>query len=75
MLKPCSCTSDCRGQEGLADRFVCVLNDPVIHDRLMQLPAGKTCADCAHLRRCTMIGCTRPENTQCDFYPNQFVEG
>jgi hypothetical protein len=52
-----------------------VSQDPGIYDRLMQLPAGKTCGDCAFLKRCLMLGCTQPESTQCDFYPNKFVEG
>lgn len=37
----------------------------------MKLPAGKTCSDCVHLRRCVrVLGCTTPERTSCDFYPN-----
>jgi hypothetical protein len=40
----------------------------------MALPAGKTCADCAHAARCTMLGCTSLAATTCDFAPSRFVE-
>ena len=40
----------------------------------MKLPEGKTCADCVHLKRCVGLGCTKPENTSCDFFPNKFRE-
>ena len=36
------------------------------------LEPGTTCADCAHLRRCTAQGFTKPENTYCDFIPIRF---
>ena len=40
----------------------------------MRLPEGKTCSDCVHVRRCVdALGCTKPERTSCDFYPNRFV--
>ena len=42
------------------------------YDEAMQLPTGKTCADCIHAKFCISIGCTKPENTSCDFYPNRF---
>jgi hypothetical protein len=73
-MKPCSCIADCRGAEGLAAGFVCTVDNPGIHERLMQLPEGKTCANCAHLQRCLALGCTRAERTACDFYPNMFRE-
>lgn len=71
---PCSCTSQCHGQSGLSERFVCVRDNPGIHELLMTLPAGKTCADCIRFSRCKWLGCTWPERTQCDFYPNLFKE-
>lgn len=40
----------------------------------MLLPTGKTCADCAHIARCTMLGCTSRSATSCDFAPSRFVE-
>ena len=41
----------------------------------MQLPPGKMCADCANVHRCVVVlGCTTPERTTCDFYPNKFEE-
>lgn len=39
----------------------------------MDLPDGKTCADCAHLSRCLSFGFTSsPERTSCDFFPRRF---
>lgn len=39
----------------------------------MMLPEGKTCADCVHIRRCTMFGFTpTPEETMCSFGPSRF---
>lgn len=42
----------------------------------MQLPEGKTCADCHHfLRFCkSFFGC-KPTNTECDWSPSRFVQG
>lgn len=38
----------------------------------MDLPEGKTCENCAHVRRCcTMFGHI-PENEVCDWYPSRF---
>lgn len=43
-------------------------------DPSMALPDGKACRDCAHIRRCTMLGTARPFNTSCDWSPSRFVE-
>jgi hypothetical protein len=40
----------------------------------MELPQGKTCADCMHNARCVVFGFTKPQNTRCDFAPSRFVE-
>ncbi len=40
----------------------------------MQLPTGKTCADCAHVRRCTAFGYTTATDTACDFWPSRYRE-
>jgi hypothetical protein len=74
-MKPCSCTSSCRGQDGLADGFLCVVDNPGIHERLMQLPVGMSCSDCAHAKRCFALGYSTPERTTCDFYPSHFGQG
>jgi hypothetical protein len=42
-------------------------------EKSMALPIGKTCADCAHVRRCTMFGFARPTDTTCDFAPSRFT--
>lgn len=39
----------------------------------MKLPQGKTCGDCAHVRRCRAFGFTPSETeTSCDFHPSRF---
>lgn len=40
----------------------------------MYLPEGKTCADCVHVKRCTLMFGAKPENTSCDFEPIRFRE-
>jgi len=40
----------------------------------MDLPPGKTCGDCAHCRRCTMIFGHIPEDESCDWSPSRFNE-
>lgn len=40
----------------------------------MDLPAGKTCGDCVHERRCCMIFGHKPSDTYCDWYPIVFRE-
>lgn len=40
----------------------------------MNLPIGKTCGDCVHARRCTMMfGHIRADET-CDWAPSRFRE-
>lgn len=40
----------------------------------MQIPGGKTCADCVHAERCIgMFGAT-PEDTSCGWEPIRFSE-
>jgi hypothetical protein len=39
----------------------------------MQLPEGKTCADCVHTERCCeVLGCSSPDRDYCDFFPRRF---
>lgn len=38
----------------------------------MDLPPGKTCADCVHCRRCTLIFGHIPEDERCDWAPSRF---
>jgi hypothetical protein len=44
-----------------------------IVDDGMNLPDGKTCADCAHCRRCTMMFGHIPEDEVCDWAPSRFT--
>ena len=45
------------------------------YDVAMRLPEGKKCGDCIHVDRCVrVLGCTKPERTSCDFFPNKFRE-
>ena len=45
-----------------------------VADPSMQLPPGKTCADCAHVERCITFGFSKRSATNCDFAPSRFVE-
>ncbi|AMR66726.1 hypothetical protein [Aquipseudomonas alcaligenes] len=39
----------------------------------MDLPAGKTCGDCVHCRRCTQMFGHIPEDEVCDWAPSRFT--
>jgi len=39
----------------------------------MYLPEGKTCADCLHCRRCTMMFGHIPADEVCDWAPSRFT--
>lgn len=39
----------------------------------MKLPEGKTCNDCCHRYRCTVIFGASLTNDECDFSPSRFV--
>lgn len=41
--------------------------------RESKLPAGRTCADCRHIRRCQLLGFTWPTRKECEFAPSRFV--
>lgn len=38
----------------------------------MQLPPGKTCADCVHTARCCAMFGHVPEDTYCDWWPSKY---
>lgn len=38
----------------------------------MALPAGRTCGDCVHFKRCEWLISCKPERTSCDWYPVRF---
>ena len=38
----------------------------------MDLPDGKTCGDCVHCRRCTLIFGHIPADEVCDWFPSRF---
>lgn len=40
----------------------------------MDLPAGKTCGDCVHCRRCTLMFGHIPADEACDWSPSRFRE-
>lgn len=42
------------------------------YEKAMQLPPGKTCADCYAIKFCLGIGCTTLSSTKCDYHPNRF---
>ena len=37
-----------------------------------KLPEGKTCRDCAHYRRCSLMFGALSKNTYCDWSPSRF---
>jgi hypothetical protein len=39
----------------------------------MNLPAGKTCADCVHCHRCCSIYGHIPADERCDWAPSRFT--
>lgn len=39
----------------------------------MDLPDGKTCKDCVYCYRCTKMFGVKESNTECDFYPVEFL--
>ena len=39
----------------------------------MLLPAGKSCGDCTHIRRCKAIFGHTETDTYCDWSPSRFV--
>ncbi|WP_312929128.1 hypothetical protein [Stutzerimonas nitrititolerans] len=42
-------------------------------DSDMDLPPGKTCADCVHCRRCTLMFGHIPADESCDWSPSRFT--
>lgn len=40
----------------------------------MNLPEGKTCGDCVHCRRCTLMFGHIPADEACDWSPSRFRE-
>ena len=39
----------------------------------MDLPPGKTCADCTHCNRCTIMFGHIPADESCDWSPSRFT--
>lgn len=39
----------------------------------MKLPKGKTCGDCAHIRRCKTIFWHTETDTYCDWWPSRAI--
>lgn len=42
-------------------------------DAEMRLPAGTTCAQCRHFKRCKAMFGAHDLRTQCDFHPRRFT--
>jgi hypothetical protein len=42
------------------------------YDAEMKLPAGITCDDCIHARRCFGFVFSKSGNSSCDFWPSRF---
>ena len=41
----------------------------------MWLPEGHTCGTCAHFPRCSWLISTKPERTDCDWFPRRYHPG
>jgi hypothetical protein len=39
---------------------------------LSKIPAGKTCATCAYLKKCVGVGISEPSRRFCDFAPSLY---
>lgn len=50
----------------------CCVDKACTEHTCMDLPAGTTCGDCAHKRRCLALGYTGSETaTTCSFFPRR----
>lgn len=38
----------------------------------MRLPEGETCSSCIRFEHCAAIGCAKPANKTCDWFPRRF---
>lgn len=53
----------------------CCVDGSCAEETCVELPEGKTCGDCAHIRRCSAFGFTSgPSASSCDFFPRRFKE-
>lgn len=50
----------------------CCVDKACTEATCMELPAGKTCGDCAHLARCVAIFGHVPEDIYCDWFPRRY---
>lgn len=46
----------------------------LVDNEQMNLPEGKTCGDCVHCKRCTMMFGHIPADEVCDWSPSRFRE-
>lgn len=54
----------CRGSSGRAGKVF----------QNMNLPPGRTCADCMHTERCVSLFGAIPQDETCDFFPVRYME-
>lgn len=52
----------------------CCADKACTHETCMQLPTGKTCGDCVHLKHCSAFYAHTPVDSYCDFFPRRFVQ-
>lgn len=57
-----------------AHTYGCCADKACNEKTCMQLPAGKTCGNCAHIKHCVAFYAHSTTDTYCDFYPRRFVE-
>lgn len=58
----------------MSNRHGCCADKACNSSTCMELPADKTCGDCAHLPRCVAFGVTHAARTSCDWFPRRFRE-
>ncbi len=65
----------CGGQKEshVPETLVCRSSSNTVY-ATMELPAGRTCADCSHFKRtCEWLIDCEPGRTSCDWWPVRFV--
>jgi hypothetical protein len=74
-----------RGPYARRDSCVNCMQPQAVHDAgkhpdycygfaTMNLPQGKTCGDCVHIRRCNAMFGHMASDERCDWYPSRFRE-
>lgn len=44
----------------------CCIDKECTQETCMELPSGKTCGDCVHIKKCSAMFGHKPKDTYCD---------